>query len=111
MSRSLQDKDEELENALTAVEEIEPDFEAACRNYFTAKAEAKIAEKQEYLNAAGTIQAREATAITKTAAQIRDLAQKQAVYEFLKEKLADRQAAVSARQSLLVASVRTNKAF
>jgi hypothetical protein len=107
----LLDKDQELENALKAVEEIEPDFEQACKDYFSAKAEAKIAEKQAYLNAEGTIQAREATAVVKTAEQIRDLAGKQAVYEFLKEKLADRQEAVSARQSLLSASVKTNKAF
>lgn len=107
----LLDKDQQLEGALKAVEDIEPDFENACNDYFKAKAEAKIAEKEAYLKAEGTIQAREATAITQTAVQIRDLAGKQAVYEFVKEKLKDRQDAVSARQSLLAANVRTNKAF
>jgi hypothetical protein len=107
----LLDKDQELEAALKAVSEIEPDFEKACKEYFAAKAEAKIAEKEAYLTAEGTIQAREATAIKNTADKIRDLAKKEAVYVFLKEKLADRQDAVSARQSLLSANVRTNKAF
>lgn len=107
----LLDKDQDLENALKAVEDIEPDFENACKEYFAAKAEAKIAEKDAYLNAEGTIQAREATAVTKTAEKIRDLAKKEAVYVFLKEKLADRQEAVSARQSLLSASLKTNGAF
>lgn len=107
----LLDKDQDLENALKAVENIEPEFETACKNYFSAKAEAKIAEKEAYLKAEGTIQAREATAITQTADKIRDLAGKEAVYVFLKEKLADRQEAVSARQSLLSASLKTNGAF
>lgn len=104
----LLDKDQELEGALKAVETIEPEFETACKHYFTAKAEAKIAEATAYLNAEGTIQARENEAIKNTAAQIRELAGKEAVYVYLKEKLKDRQDAVSARQSLLAASLRTN---
>lgn len=107
----LLDKDQELENALKAVEDLEPDFSEACKEYFAAKAEAKIAEKAAYSAAEGTIPEREAIAVTKTAELIRDLANKEYLYTFLKEKLADRQAAVSARQSLLAASVRTNKAF
>lgn len=105
----LLDKDQELEAALKAVSDIEPDFETACNDYYSAKAEAKIAEKDAYLKAEGTIQAREATAITNTAVQIRHLAKKEAVFVFLKEKLADRQNAVQARMSLLYANTRTNK--
>lgn len=112
MSRSNPiDKDEQLERALDAVAEVEPDFEKALLDYADAESNYRIRKSEEYLKAEGTIQSREAEAIKKVAQLLRERNKAEAVKDFLKAKLKDRQDAVSARQSLLSAEVKTNRAF
>lgn len=112
MSRSNPiDKDEQLEQALDDVAAIEPDFEKALLDYAEAESTYRIRKSEEYLKAEGTIQSREAEAIKKVATLLRERNRTEAVKDFLKAKLKDRQDAVSARQSLLRSEMRTNERF
>jgi hypothetical protein len=112
MSRSNPiDKDEQLEKALTDVEAVEPDFEKALIDYAEAESNYRITKSEKYLAAEGTEKAREAQAILAVAKLLRERNRAEAVKDFLKMKLKDRQDAVSARQSLLSAEVKTNQRF
>jgi hypothetical protein len=112
MSRSNPiDKDEQLEQALDAVAEIEPDFESALLTAADADTEYEIAYAKAYLAAEGTIQNRENAAKVASAKYLKARNDAKAVKEFLRAKLKDRQDAVSARQSLLRADLRTNERF
>jgi hypothetical protein len=97
--------------ALDAVAAVEPDFEKALIEYADAETRYRIRKSEEYLKAEGTEKAREATAIIAVAKLLEARNRAEAVKDFLKEKLRDRQAAVSARQSLLSAEVKTNQRF
>jgi hypothetical protein len=110
MSRSAPvTKDERLEQALADVEAIEPDFEKALLDYSDAETEYRIQRAEEYLKGEGTIQEREARAIKAVAGLLKRRNRAEAVKDFLKVKMKDRQDAVSARQSLLSAEVKTNQ--
>lgn len=112
MSRSNPiDKDEQLEQALDAVAEIEPDFENALLTAAEAEADYDIQWSKAYLAADGTEKARAATATVNTERFLKARNDAKAVKEFLRAKLKDRQDAVSARQSLLSAEVKTNQRF
>jgi hypothetical protein len=112
MSRSNPiDKDEQLEKALTDVEAVEPDFEKALIDYAEAESNYRITKSEKYLAAEGTEKAREAQAILAVAKLLRERNRAEAVKDFLKMKLKDRQDAVSARQSLLSAEVKTSQRF
>lgn len=112
MSRSNPiDKDEQLEQALDAVADIEPDFESALLTAADADADFEIEWAKEFLKADGSVEARKAQAVVATARFLKAKGTAKAVKEFLREKLRDRQSAVSARQSLLAASLRTNERF
>jgi hypothetical protein len=103
--------DDRLEQALEAVAAIEPDFEKALIDHANAETAYRVRKSEEYLKAEGTIQSREATAIVAVKQLLEQRNRAEAVKDFLKEKLRDRQAAVSARQSLLSAEVKTNQRF
>ena len=104
-------RDDRLEKALTDVEAIEPDFEKALLDYADAESLYRVRKSEEYLKAEGTEKAREAQAIIAVAKLLETRNRAEAVRDFLKAKLKDRQDAVSARQSLLSAEVKTNRAF
>ena len=107
----LKDKDEKLEAALADVASIEPDFESALLTAAEAETDYAVAYSKAYLAADGSIQAREAAATIATERYLRAMNDAKAVKKFLEVKLKDRQDAVSARQSLLSAEVKTNRAF
>jgi hypothetical protein len=107
----IKDKDERLEQALADVAAIEPDFEKALLDYADAETNYRIAKSEKYLAAEGTEKAREAQSILAVAKLLRERNRAEAVKDFLKAKLKDRQDAVSARQSLLSAEVKTNQRF
>jgi hypothetical protein len=112
MSRSNPiDKDEQLEQALDAVAEIEPDFEKALLAYADAETTYRVRKAEEYLKAEGTEKAREATAIIAVRKLLEERNRSEAIRDFLKAKMKDRQDAVSARQRLLSAEVKTNQRF
>lgn len=112
MSRSAPiDKDEALEAALEAVASIEPDFEKALIDYAEAETHYRIRKSEEYLKAEGTEKAREAQAVIAVGKLLEQRNRAEAVKDFLKVKMKDRQDAVSARQSLLSAEVKTNRVF
>lgn len=112
MSRSNPiDKDEQLEAALDAVADIEPDFENALLTSADAESDLEIQWAKEFLAASGTIDARKAAATVATERFLKARNDAKAVKEFLRAKLKDRQDAVSARQTLLNSELRTNKAF
>jgi hypothetical protein len=105
------DRDDQLEAALDAVSTIQPDYETACIDHAEAESEYRIAKAKAYLNAEGTEKAREATAIVKTENLLRERDRTEAIRDFTRTKLKNAQDAVSARQSLLRADVKTNAAF
>jgi hypothetical protein len=114
MSRSneeIMDRDERLEKALTDVEAIEPDLEKALNDEATKEHTFKIKQAEEYLKASGTVDERKAKALTACKDVYLSHLKAVAVKDFIKAKLKDRQDAVSARQSLLTASVKTNQRF
>lgn len=93
------------------VEEIEPDYEKALIDHAEAETRYRVRKAEEYLKAEGSIPEREAKAIVATKQLLEERNRAEAVKDFLKVKMHDRQSAVSARQSLLSAEVRTNRAF
>lgn len=105
------DRDERLEQALYAVEQMEPDYEKALIDAADAETRYRVRKAEEYLKAEGSIQAREAAAIIAVRQLLEERNRTEAVKDFLKVKMKDRQDAVSARQSLLSAEVKTNRAF
>lgn len=113
MSRSteLTDKEQNLENCLDAVADREKAYQEACEKHAEAESEYRIQKAKEYLAAEGTEKAREAAAIVKVEKFLRERDRTEAIRDFTREKLRDSQMATSARQSLLNADVRTNKAF
>lgn len=72
------------------------------------KANIAFNSQKAYLAAEGTEKARNSEAIIKVERFLRERDRTEAVKEFTLHKLRDAQAAVSARQSLLAASLRTN---
>lgn len=113
MSRStrLTDREQILEDTLAIVADREQAFEDACVQYADAESEYRVRFAKAYLAAEGTEKARNSEAIIAVENFLRERDRLEAVKEFTKEKLRDAQAAVSARQSLLNADLRTNKAF
>ena len=113
MSRSTipTDKEQDLEAALNAVSEIEEGFEKVLTDAVNAKADDEIEYAKAFLKAEGTEKAREAQAKIDTERFKRERYRTEAVREFQRTKLQDAQAAVSARQTLLKANLRTNEAF
>lgn len=113
MSRSTAptDKEETLERTLDVVSYREEAYRDACMQYADAESSYRIAKSKEYLLAEGTEKAREATAIVKVERLLEAKEKAKAVKEFTEQYLRDAQLSVSARQSLLNADLRTNKAF
>lgn len=107
----IYDRDQRLEKALTDVEAIEPDFEKALLDYADAETTYRVRKAEEYLKAEGTEKARDATATIEVKKLLETRNRAEAVKDFLKAKMKDRQDAVSARQSLLSAEVKTNQRF
>jgi hypothetical protein len=105
------DRDQQLEAALAIVESLEPEYEKALLAKFDAESDYKTFKAKAFLEADGTEKKREAESIVKTEKYLRERNRTEAVYLFLKEKLADAQNTVSARQSLLNSNKRTNAAF
>ena len=105
------DRDEQLEAALERIPDLEEAFQKACVDYASAESDYRVAKAKAYLHAEGTEKAREAHAILRTENLLRERDRTEAIKEVTKEKLRDAQQAISARQSLLNASVRTNAAF
>lgn len=104
------DREQQLEKALSQLADREVAFEQACLDYADAESEYRINLAKETLSATGTDKTRAATALTKVEKFLRARNKAEAVKEFTKEKLKDRQTAVFARQGLLNADVRTNRA-
>ncbi len=111
MLTEITDRDQKLEQALDAVADVEPDFEKALMDHADAETRYRIRKSEEYMKAEGTEKARESEAIIAVAKLLDTRNRTKAVVLFLTEKLRDRQSAVSARQSLLTASVKTNQRF
>jgi hypothetical protein len=104
------DKEQKLEQALALLADREAAFERACLDYADAESEYRINLSKETLSASGTDKTRAAIALTKVEKFLKARNKAEAVKEFTKEKLKDCQTAVFARQALLNADVRTNRA-
>lgn len=97
-----------LEKSLSEIYVREQDFEKACNDDAQAEHAFKLKYAQEFLSADGSVDARKATALTKCSEEHLAYLKATAVRDFTKEKLRDSQAALSARQSLLTASVKSD---
>lgn len=104
------DREQKLEQALTLLADRETAYETACTEAADAESEYRIKLAQEFLKASGAVELRKNVALVAVEVQLKDRNKKEAIKEFTKEKLRDCQNAVSARQSLLYADVRTNRA-
>ncbi len=105
------DREQYVEKALDAVYDREQAFETACVQFAEAESEYRVQFARAYLAAEGTEKARNSTAILAVERYLRERDRTDAIKEFTKEALRDAQATVSARQSLLAAELRTNRAF
>jgi hypothetical protein len=85
LSRSLQDRDEQLEAALERVASLEEDFEKACVGYAEAESEYRVQFAKAYLAAEGTEKARNSDAIIKVERFLRERDGTEAVKEFTRE--------------------------
>lgn len=104
------DREQKLEQALSLLADREDAYETACKEFASAESEYRIELSKAFLKAQGSVEARKAQSIIDVQVQLRERDRTEAVKEFTKEKLKDCQTAVFARQSLLNADVRTNRA-
>lgn len=100
-----------LEQSLTELYSRESEYGSALQDDAEAEHAYKMKQAREYLAAEGTEKARAATALIACETLHLDYLKKAAVKDFLKEKLRDSQQALSARQSLLTASVKSDLGY
>jgi hypothetical protein len=96
---------------LTLLADREEAFELACREYAEAESLYRVRYARAFLEADGAVEFRKQTAIIQVQKELTERDRAEAVKEFTREKLRDCQSAVSARQSLLNATLRTSRAF
>jgi hypothetical protein len=104
------DREQKLEQTLSTLADREEAFEKACLDFADAESHYRIQLSREFLKADGSVEKRKAEALVAVENALRHRDKTEAVKEFTKEKLKDAQTAVFARQSLLNADVRTNRA-
>lgn len=104
-------RDEQLEAALSRVTELEAAYGEALVAAAEAESEYRVRFSKAYLAASGTEQARKSIAICEVERFLRERDRTEAIKEFMREKLRDAQAAVSARQSLLKVDTNNARAF
>lgn len=104
------DREQKLEQALSLLADREDAFEQACLGFADAESEYRVELAKAFLKASGSVEARKHQATIDVQRQLKERDKTEAVKEFTKEKLKDCQTAVFARQSLLNADVRTNRA-
>ena len=98
----------QLEDVLNRVQEIEDEFGKVLLDKADKEHIYKVKDADEYLKASGTVDERKASALIKCRIEHQAYLRAKAVESFLREKLADAQSAVTARQSLLNARIKTN---
>lgn len=104
------DREQKLEQTLSTLADREEAFERACLDFADAESDYRVKLAKRFLAADGSVDARKSQAIIDVEKELRERDRTEAVKEFTKEKLKDAQTAVFARQSLLNADVRTNRA-
>jgi hypothetical protein len=100
-----------LEQSLTELYDRETAYQKACTDEAEAEHAYKMKNASEFLGAEGSVEARKATALVACDKLYLDYLRKAAVRDFTKEKLRDSQQALSARQSLLTASVKSELGY
>lgn len=106
-----QDKEQKLEEMLDLMSDRESAYETACIDAAKAESEYRIRLAEEFLKASGAVEQRKMEAIKAVQHLLRERDRTEAIRDFTREKLRDVQQAVSARQTLVSADVRTNRAF
>lgn len=101
-------RSEDLETALHQLYDRETAYQTACEEEAEAEHAYKMKQAREFLDADGPVDVRKATALVACNGLYLDYLKKAAVKDFTKEKLRDSQQALSARQSLLTASVKSD---
>lgn len=101
----------QLEQSLTELYSRETEYQQACNNDAEAEHAFKIKQAKIYLSSDGSIEARKATALVQCDREYLTHLRTKAVRDFTKEKLRDSQAALSARQSLLSFSAKSDQGY
>lgn len=107
----IEDKEQKLEAELDRMADREEAYETACVDAAKAESEYRIRMAEEFLKASGAVEQRKQEAIVAVQHLLRERDRTEAIREFTREKLKDVQQAVSARQTLVSADTRTNRAF
>jgi len=102
---------ENVERALSELASREKHYEDACLSDADAEHAYRMRKAQALLAAEGTEKAREAKSIVDSNKEMLAHLKAKAVRDFTKEKLRDSQQALSARQSLLTASSRSDQGY
>lgn len=100
-----------LQDSLQELYSRENEYGTALQQDAEAEHAYKMKQAREYLAAEGTEKARTATALIACETLHLDYLKKAAVKDFTKEKLRDSQQALSARQSLLTSSVKSDLGY
>jgi|GEM_PF-4981277 len=108
MSRS---ETSSLEQSLKELYNRETEYQTACNSDADAEHAFKMKQARQYLAGEGSIDARKAQALIDCDKEYIAHLRAKAVRDFTKEKLRDSQAALSARQSLLTASSRSDQGY
>jgi hypothetical protein len=103
--------EDKLEKALNELASREKDLEQVLTRDAEAEHEYKVQYAKAFLKAEGTVDERKSRAAVETEKFLKDHLTRQAQLVFVKTKIKDAQDAVSARQSLLSAALRTNSTF
>ena len=109
MSRSLQDREQQLEGALSRLFDRSDELKKALSDAAEAESEYLVQFAKEFLIAEGTIDNRKNEAILKVERYLRERDRTEAIKDFTKEYVKASQIECSARQSLLSAETRTNQ--
>lgn len=100
-----------VQDTLTEMYQRENDFRETCLAEADTEHAYKVAKAKAYLTAEGTEKAREAQSVVNTETLYGEYLQAKARKEFTKEKVKDVQSALTARQSLLSASVKADSIY
>jgi hypothetical protein len=102
---------DQLEQSITELYTRETEYGQAGQDAAEAEHNYKIRHAKKYLEAEGSIEARKATAILECAKEHLEYLRTEAVRDFCREKLRDSQQCLSARQSLLSFSARSDQSY
>lgn len=100
-----------VESSITELYNREKEYQTACENDANAEHKFKMKQAEKYLAGEGSIEARKAQALVDCKKEYLEHLQAKAVKDFTQVKMKDSLQALSARQSILTSSTRSDQSY